>query len=294
MLPLSRRERQRARGPVATVANSIVSRSPLLLLGGIALTLTLVLLLTTHQEAPTAVQPSSAPNPSLVAPRLASSPPASVPEVVEHIDETKLLAVHGSPRASSESIKAALDPKEFSGPVRVHGQQQVRGGDVHVCDQVYYEISGHTNMAMPGRQMATGLHGLALPPHRVLQQNRSEADSIANNRYDDFQLCIPHHQHHHKVEVFLAVTAGDADMYLSAHIPRPRAERHTWNAARAGSDHISLKTNLWDWDQKSQFLFIGVRGQGRKSVYSLRVVVSAGVAMGERLRGSHTAMVNYS
>jgi len=96
---------------------------------------------------------------------------------------------------------------------------------------------------------------------------RSEAGTVANNRYDDFQLCISHHDHHHQVEIFLTVTAGDADMYLSAHIPRPRAERHTWNAARAGSDHISLKTNLWDWDQKSEFLFIGVRGQGRTSVY---------------------------
>jgi len=155
----------------------------------------------------------------------------------------------------------------------------------HACKDVYYDDAlGVSGYKILGTKLDEGIEG-----------------TLNGGEYEYFQVCVSNHrQHYHSVEVLLRVLSGEVDMYLSSHLTRPRKERHTWNSAHVGSDRIVLGTDLWDWDQTSKFLFVGVRAslQHPKSTFviSSRVVpgnARQGPEYPVRLRGSHTAMVNW-
>jgi len=158
-------------------------------------------------------------------------------------------------------------------------------GQRHTCDDMYYEMSG--------------LQTIQSNPYESLSHEDSVRGSVTAGGYTYYSVCVAQHKtHHHNIKITLHSLNGDADMYMSSHINLPKSDHHTWNSAKSSAEeHITLRTNLFDWDQTSKFLFIGVRGSPRfgTTEYIIQVEVVSGDARKrrERLRGSHTAMVNW-
>lgn len=151
----------------------------------------------------------------------------------------------------------------------------------HTCDDIYYELGGD-----------------AQRPSLILLNGVPLTGRVRHGEYAYYQICIASHsKHYHRIAVQVDVERGDVDVFLSSHITQPLVDRHTWNSKKIGSEHVILDTDLFDWDQKSRHLFIGVRGV--RSYDESRFRVRAEVSIGNvrkrdvRLRGSHTAMVNW-
>jgi hypothetical protein len=161
-----------------------------------------------------------------------------------------------------------------------HPTEKVYDKGIHMCSNMYYDVESKTH------------YGL------VSETPRREGNKIKPFESKFYQICVSRDdEHYHVVEVFVEIdNIGDVDLYLSSHIPVPKFDHHTWNVKRPGNKYIKLKTNLYDWDQNSNFLFIAVRNSHptQDAAYKIRAVVSKGESKrtGARLRGTHTAFVN--
>ena len=148
----------------------------------------------------------------------------------------------------------------------------------HMCSEIKYDVKSNIK-------------------YNLLKETNTRARVLEPLQSTFYQVCVSRDdEHHHVVEIFLDVEFGDADLYLSSHIPVPELSHHTWNSKRAGNDYIKLKTNLYDWDQESNVLFIAVQNADmtKNAKYRIRALVSRGELkrFGAGLRGTHTAFVN--
>ncbi|OQR94434.1 hypothetical protein ACHHYP_01282 [Achlya hypogyna] len=95
-----------------------------------------------------------------------------------------------------------------------------------------------------------------------LLPNMTFNNSVAQDAYVYYQLCIARHNHEHAIEVDLVSITGDTNMYLSPETPLPQRGRAAWIAQRPGNDHVSLPTYLPEFPRHGQrvALYIGVLG----------------------------------
>ena len=55
-----------------------------------------------------------------------------------------------------------------------------------------------------------------------------------------------------------AASEAEADLYLSTTIEKPTFTHWTWRSADRGADEIQLNTDLPDWSNNAQVLYLAV------------------------------------
>ncbi|CAK4080572.1 unnamed protein product [Aphanomyces euteiches] len=100
--------------------------------------------------------------------------------------------------------------------------------------------------------------GRRLMPHVAFNNTVLEDD------YMYYQVCIARHEHEHMVHVNLTNLSGEANMYLSTEDPLPQRGRAAWIAQHPGNDSIALPTYLPEFPRQAKHmaLYIGVFGYG--------------------------------
>ncbi|RHY92012.1 hypothetical protein DYB37_002191 [Aphanomyces astaci] len=112
--------------------------------------------------------------------------------------------------------------------------------------------------------------GSRLLPHMAFN------NTVLEDEYMFYQVCIARHEHEHIVHVNLTSISGDANMYLATDNPVPRRGQSSWIAQHPGNDHVALPTYLPEFprEAKHMALYIGVFGYGPgPSQYNLTVSI---------------------
>ena len=179
-----------------------------------------------------------------------------------------------------EEMKEMKEMKEINVIRRTTTESKKKTFDKgsHMCSELKYDVKSNIE-------------------YNLLRETNTRDEILEPLQSTFYQVCVSRDdEHHHVVEIFLDVDFGDADLYLSSHIPVPESSHHTWNSKRAGNDYIKLTTNLYDWDQGSNVLFVAVQNADmtKNAKYRIRALVSKGELkrIGARLRGTHNAFVN--
>ena len=111
--------------------------------------------------------------------------------------------------------------------------------------------------------------GTLLVPHHPLANLRVEED-----QYLFFQACVPdetEHHHYHNIQVSVAPSEGDPDLFISATKPQPTLVDSTWLSKTKGGETITLPSNHADFPPGARTLYIGVRSRQNRCTFTISI-----------------------